>query len=32
VALVSATIALGTTYLVVRPWTQVAALNLLRRR
>ena len=32
VALVSATITLGTTYLVVRPWTQVAALDLLRRR
>jgi hypothetical protein len=29
---VSAFISLGTTYLVVRPWTQVAALDLLRRR
>jgi predicted permease len=32
VALVSGVIALATTYLVVRPWTQVAALDLLRRR
>jgi predicted permease len=32
VALISAVIALGTTYVVVRPWTQVAALDLLRRR
>ena len=32
VALVSLTIALGTTYLVVKPWTTSTAIELLRPR